>query len=187
MPGRHIGGPIFPQNINMARDSQDGEVQSSENIKEKPCIPLSNYANELEPKVKKRYPDKISTTTIDPVLIEGKNFEPDCLQLVESTDLLFYIVLETSYYTRQQFKAFRSLHAHNQMVSGFISSVQGHVIKNKFVVLAKVRHSERMNDSLLPVWIITEKQETIISAHCCGCKAGLSECYSHVASVLFLP
>ena len=71
------------------------------------------------------------------------------------------------------------------MVSGFISSVQGHIVKDNFVVLARVRLLQRMNDSLIPVWIITEKQGTIISAHWCGCKAGLRESCSHVASVLF--
>ena len=41
------------------------------------------------------------------------------------------------------------LDAYNQMVSGFIASVQGHIIANKFLVLAKVRHSQPMNDSLI--------------------------------------
>ena len=141
-------------------------------MSEKACIPLSDYANKLEPKVKKRYLAKISAIGIDPVLNEGKNFQPD-------------YVLETSYNRKQKFKVFRSLQAYNQMVSGFISSVQGRIVKDKFVVLAKVRHSQRMNDSLIPVLIITEKQGTIISAHCCGCKAGLGESCSHVASVLF--
>ena len=162
----------FPAEIlKIAGDTQENEVKSSENISEKASIPLSDYANKLEPKVKKRYLEKISAIGIDPVLIEGKNFQPDCLPPLESTDLLFYLVLETSYYTKQQFKAFRSLQAYNQMVYGFISSVQGHIVKDTFVVLAKVKHSQRMNDSLIPVWIITEKQGTII-AHCCGCKAG---------------
>lgn len=169
----------------MSAIRHENEMKSSENIKGKPSIPLSDYANKLDEKVKKRYLEKISKIGIDPVLIEGKNFEPDCLPPVESTDLLFYLVLETSYYTKQQFKAFRSLQAYNQMVSGFISTVQGHIIQDKFVVLAKVRHSQRMNESLIPVWIITEKQGTIISAHCCGCMAGLGESCSHVASVLF--
>lgn len=119
------------------------------------------------------------------MLLEGKHFEPDCLPPVESTDLLFYLVLETSFYTQLQFKAFRSLEAYNQMVSGFIASVEGHIIANKFGVLAKVRHSQRMNDSLIPIWIITERQGTIVSAHCLGCKAGLAESCSHIASVLF--
>ena len=71
------------------------------------------------------------------------------------------------------------------MVSGFVSNVQGHIIANKFVVLAKVRHSQRMNDALIPIWIITEKDGTINCAHCLGCKAGLAESCSHIASVLF--
>jgi len=128
---------------------------------------------------------KISTIEIDPALIEGKHFEPDCLPPVESTDLLCYLVLETSFYTQKQFKAFRSLEAYNQMVSGFVYNVQGHMIASKFVVLAKVRHSQRMNEALIPIWIITEKDGTINYAHCLGCKAGLAESCSHIASVLF--
>ena len=123
----------------MAFRPQQSEVNNlnnpCENSKQKLSIPLLVYANKLEEKVKKRYVEKISAIGIDPVLIEGKNFEPDCLPPVESTDLLFYFVLKTSYYTKQQFKAFRSLQAYNQMVSGFISSVQGHIINDKFVVL----------------------------------------------------
>ena len=60
-----------------------------------------DYANRLENKVKQRYLEKISAIGIDPVLMEGKNFETDCLPVVESPDLLFYIVLETSFYTKQ--------------------------------------------------------------------------------------
>ena len=73
---------------------------------------------------------------------------------------------------QQHFKAFRSLRAYNQIVSGFITSVNGHIIANKFVVLAKARYSHRMNDSLIPIWIVTGKEGTISSAHCSSCKAG---------------
>ena len=71
------------------------------------------------------------------------------------------------------------------MVSGFIALIQGHIIADKFVVLAKVRHSQYMNDSLIPICIIAETEGTILSAHCRGCKAGLAESCSHIASVLF--
>ena len=64
------------------------------------------------------------------------------------------------------------------MVSGFI-------VANKFVVLAKVRHSQGMNDCLIPIWIITEREGKILSAYCLGCKTGLAESCSHIASVLF--
>ena len=94
-------------------------------------MPLSEYASKLEEHVKQRYLQKISSIGVDPVLIEGKRFEPDCLPPVESTDLLFHLALETSFYTQQQFKAFCSLQAYNQIVSGCITSVQGHILADK--------------------------------------------------------
>ena len=104
---------------------------------------------------------------------------------MEGSDLLSYLVLETSFYTNKQFKAFKSLEAFNQMVSGFVTSVVGKVIAGKYVVRARVRHSQRMNDPLVNIWIIFENDGTILSAHCLGCKAGLAESCSHIASVLF--
>lgn len=64
---------------------------------------------------------------------------------VESTDLLFCLLLETSFYVQQHFKAFRSLRAYNQIVSGFITSVNGHIIGEKrcLVVLFKQYLEER--------------------------------------------
>ena len=100
-------------------------------------IPLSYYVKKLDVKVRERYLKKISTIGIDPVLIDGERFKPDCLLPVESTDLLCYLVLETSYYTQKQFKAFCSLATYNQMVSRFVCNVQGHIIGNKFEVLQK--------------------------------------------------
>ena len=42
-----------------------------------------------------------------------------------------------------------------------------------------------MNDPLVNIWIIVDKDGTILSAHCLDCKAELAESCSHVASVLF--
>ena len=67
-----------------------------ENREKKPSIPLSVYANKLEEKVKKRYVEKISAIGIDPVLIEGKNFEPDCLPPVESTLFWRRVIIRNS-------------------------------------------------------------------------------------------
>ena len=166
----------------MASEEKKNSSSDPDNVVQ---IPLSDYAKKLDGKVRERYVKKISRIGIDPALIEGKHFEPDCLPPVELTDLLCYLVLETSFYKQKQFKAFRSLEAYNQMVSGFVYNVQGHMIASKFVVLAKVRHSQRMNEALIPIWIITEKDGTINYAHCLGCKAGLAESCSHIASVLF--
>ena len=166
-------------------DSKEKETKCQKNSGVDYSFPISEYAKQMDLPVRDRYLQKIGAIGIDPVLVKGKDFKPDCLPPVESTDILCYLVLETSFYTQQQFKAFRSLEAYNQMVSGFIASVQGHIIANKFLVLAKVRHSQRMNDSLISCWVITERQGTILFAHCLGCKAGLAESCSHIASVLF--
>ena len=104
----------------------------------------------------KRYSEKISCVGMDPVLIPEKTYDPECLAPVESMDLLSYLVLKTSYYSKDQFKAFRSLQAYNQLVSGFVSSVKGHKISDQYMVLGKVRHSQRMNDPNVTLWIITE-------------------------------
>jgi len=111
---------------------------------------------------------KFSVVGVDPAAISSKQFSSKCLPPIEVSDLLSYLVLETSYSTDKQFKAIKSLEAYNQMVSGFVVSVQGKEIAGKIVVLAKVRHSQQMNDPLVNIWIIVEKDGTIISAHCLG-------------------
>ena len=72
-----------------------------------------------------RYLEKIAEVGVDPVTIPDEQFNSDCLPPIEATDLLSYLVLETSFFTKQQFKAYKSLEACNFMVSGFITSIQG--------------------------------------------------------------
>ena len=169
-------------------DFDDPEVENVGEIEQEDdsFVPLlSEYAKKLEGRVKRRYIEKIEVIGIDPATLWNAKLDPECLPPIEASDLLSYLVLDTSYYTAKQFKAYKSLEAYNQMVSGFITSVQGKMITEKYVVLAKVRHSQRMNDPPIPIWIIASQEGTIISAHCMGCKAGLAETCSHVASVMF--
>ena len=46
-------------------------------------------------------------------------------------ELIQVLVLDTRHYTNEQFKAFRNLQAYNQIVPGFISSVQGTFLQKK--------------------------------------------------------
>lgn len=55
----------------------------------------------------------------------------------------------------------------------------------KLAVVAKVRYLQQMNDLLVKISIIAEKDGTIISVHCLGCKAGLADACSQVANVMF--
>lgn len=124
---------------------------------------LSSYAKDLENQIKERYLKKISVVGVDPAALPSEQLSPECLPPIEVSDLLSYLVLETSHYTNKQFKAFKSLQAYNQMVSGFVASVNGKEIADKYVVVAKVRHSQSMRDPLVNIWIVTEKDGTIIS------------------------
>ena len=147
---------------------------------------LSDYVKGLGTRVKERYLAKISVIGVDPASIPKEQFNEECLPPIEVSDLLGYLVLETSHYTRKEFKAYKSLNAYNQMVSGFVQSVRGKLIRDKYyVVVGKVRHSQAMNEPPVDIWIITETDGTILSAHCLGCKAGLGETCTHVASVMF--
>ena len=65
--------------------------------------PLSDYVNNLDPHIKKRYFEKISCVGIDPIFLQDKAYDPDCLPRVESMDLLSFLVLETNYYSKELF------------------------------------------------------------------------------------
>ena len=67
---------------------------------------LSDYVENLPADVKSRYIKKISDIQIDPLLIPANKLSEECLPPVECIDLLSYLVLDTSFYTNAQFKAF---------------------------------------------------------------------------------
>lgn len=174
----------------MSKDNADGS--KTENFEEKDeedstVIPLlSEYSKKLDSRVKRRYIEKISVIGIDPAMLWHAKLDPECLPPIEASDLLslsFFIWFQTRAIILHNNS--KSLEAYNQMVSGFVTCVQENVIAGKYVVLAKVRHSQCMNDPPIPICMITTQDGTIISAHCMGCKAGLGETCSHVASVLF--
>ena len=89
-------------------------MDSSENIAniKKPNGPqdsldsilLSDYATKLEAAVKRRYLEKMECIGIDPVLHRSRTSKQELLQPVESADILSYLVLETSYYIKEQFR-----------------------------------------------------------------------------------
>ena len=63
--------------------------------------------------------------------------------------------------------------------------MKGHKIGYNYIALEKVRHSQRINDLCVALWIITEENGTVLFAHCVGCVAGQGECCSQIASELF--
>ena len=138
--------------------SENGCVLSIDELCSKIPI-LSEYCVKLDDSVKRRYLEKIADVGVDTVNIHYEQFDTECLPPIEAMDLLSFLVLETSFYIKEQFKAYKSLEAYNFVVSGFLTCIQGCIVASKHVVTGKVRHSRRMNDALISVWIIAEKIE----------------------------
>ena len=82
------------------------------------CVPvLSEYAASLESHVKLRYLKKISILGVDPGSISNEQFHGQCVLQIEQSDLFCCLVLQSSYYTKEQYKNYKSLEAYNQVVS----------------------------------------------------------------------
>ncbi|XP_051996015.1 uncharacterized protein LOC127653381 [Xyrauchen texanus] len=111
--------------------------------------------------------------------------ELEDLPTVEAVDITNYLVLQTSYYTRQQMKAYKSLEAYNFFVSGWVHNLgTKRLHDDHHLVFARVNHSQRSGETPLKTWIIAKEDGEVIAAHC-NCMAGLSESCSHVGAVLF--
>ena len=105
-------------------------------------INLGQYASSLAVSNKRRYLEKIACISVDPYTIPISELREDTLPPIQCTDIFNYLVLGTSFCTSQKFNAFKSLEAYKYFESGFVMSVDGKVIGNKFVTLGKVSYTE---------------------------------------------
>ena len=130
----------------------DSELEDDLEKLSKAIPVLSDYVKGLGTRVKEQYLAKIFLIGVDPASIPIEQFNRECLPPIEVSDLLGYLVLETSHYTRKEFKAYKSLNAYNQMVLGFVQSVRGKMICDKYyVVVGQVRYSQAMNVTNVPL------------------------------------
>ncbi|KAL7300295.1 hypothetical protein TKK_0006926 [Trichogramma kaykai] len=148
---------------------------------------MSEYIRNLPCQVKLRYLDKVvCIDSIDPYTITSEMFLNDqsVLPVVGPFDIMTYLVITHSAYTSQQIKAYKSLEAYQYYKAGFVHNVKHVQINNHFVILAKVKHSQRINAPDLLPWVILTSDGSVKTAHC-TCMVGLGEACSHIAAVLF--
>ena len=104
-------------------------------------IRLSTYAESLPPESKQRYLQKITVIgSADPFLLQGTSLQQAQAPLpaVDASDLVSYLVLQTSYITAKQFKAHKSLEAYNQFANGWVKQVESWTVDHKVVVTGRV-------------------------------------------------
>ena len=68
---------------------------------------MSEYANTLDPLVKKRYMQKIAYIGVDPFLASYQNYDAECLPPTDSIDLVSYLVLKPATIVRNNLKSLK--------------------------------------------------------------------------------
>lgn len=103
---------------------------------------LSDYAEHLSGREKDRYVSKVKRCHgIDPLDLRDDEMVRDTSLYpnVEFTDIKDYLVHETSFVTREELKAYKSLESHNFLTSGWVQEPQIRVLPdNNVVVVGKV-------------------------------------------------
>ncbi|KAM4526904.1 uncharacterized protein V3H82_001158 isoform 1-T1 [Fundulus diaphanus] len=168
--------------------SDGGQEVYEASVNMEDTVTESPYCMELEPISRHRYKELINRYVgRDPYLMKMCEFSVDLKDLptVEAVDITNYLVLQTSFYTKQQMKAYKSMEAYNFFVCGWVHNLgTKRLHDDNTLVFARVNHSQRSSETPLKTWIIAKKDGEVIAAHC-NCMAGLSESCSHVGAVLF--
>ena len=157
----------------------------------------SKYYQGLDVEAKKRYDVKLATlgSLGDPYDAENLK-KPTICQVewqhwpsIEYPDIYNYLIATSSLFTNDKLKAYKSLEAYKYFVSGWVSNVTVHHVppgnRADHLVMARVKHSQKLSAPFLHQWIALEQSGVVICAHC-TCMAGLGEACSHIAAVLFL-
>ena len=69
-------------------------------------------------------------------------------------------------------------------MSGVVVTVVPSTRPKIHVFTSQVKHSQRLSDTPMKVWVAVKENGEVVCAHC-NCMAGLGEVCSHVAAVLF--
>ncbi len=89
---------------------------------EKALSEISGYARDLPEDAKRRYLDKLMLMDgMDPFLLPSSSLRTRAtpaasLPLVEASDIVSYLVLQTCFLTAKQFKSYKLLEAYDQFV-----------------------------------------------------------------------
>ena len=105
-------------------------------------ITLSSYAGSLPDEARSRYLNKIGKIGgIDPFCTSalGDLERCDDCPPVDACDLLSYLVVRTSFLSKEQFVARKGLEAYNQFVCGWVKEVVTRRVAGKFVTTGRVR------------------------------------------------
>nr|XP_054925241.1 uncharacterized protein LOC126529597 isoform X2 [Dermacentor andersoni] len=149
---------------------------------------LSAYARGLKEPEKSRYEQKVRLCGgVDPLDLNESEVKCDVnlLPRVDFTDIKDYLVHATSFITREQLKSYKALEAHNYLTSGWVQEPRLKALAySRVVIVGRVLHSQSLSEKPLHPWLLVKEDGLVQAAHC-TCKAGLGEACSHIGAILF--
>lgn len=102
---------------------------------------LSAYCETLDEVTKKRYVEKVRMIGFDPFKLKKSEFK-DELKLwpsVEYPDIVNYLLVQTSWRTKEEMKAYKSLESYNFFVSGWVHSILAKEVQpDKVLIFSRV-------------------------------------------------
>lgn len=107
---------------------------------------MSDYLKKLcseNPDAAERYQQKVSIINdTDPYSLanDDMNYDPASFPSITNMDIVAYLVLTTSFYTKQQMKAFKSLQAYKYFDAGFVRICGTLKINNHIVARGNVSY-----------------------------------------------
>ena len=149
---------------------------------------MTTYKDKLDPACLARYNEKLKfCNNIDPYSIDKSCWSGNVEEFPDITypDIVNYLISSQCPYTLDDLKSYKSLESYNYFVSGWVSEIGMQKLPSRLsLLIAKVKHSQRMNEPSLKPWVIAEINGKILCAHC-NCMAGLGESCSHIGALLF--
>ncbi len=139
----------------------------------------SQYFFALPVEEKKRYfaklkCDKVNVSLPDPFnkLLRQEFFSTDLSDLpeVSQVHIFEYLVEKECVYTREAFKAYRSLDAYNYFNSGKVKNILTYTNGSTCVVYGEIEAGQTLSKSY-SAWIVAKKSGEVQSGHC-TCMAG---------------
>ena len=91
-------------------------------------VKISDYIDSLDSVTRSRYVDKLKLIDgTDPYKVLNSkewNSNPDCLPSITYPDIANYLVFQTSAYTLEEFKSYKSLDSYKWVVLGWVKEVR---------------------------------------------------------------
>ena len=158
------------------RPVSESAEASRKTLKQTKASSKVKYMDGLNPEAKARYQFKLDALGLKtcPYELPKSSWKENPREWppVEYPDICNYFLEYPGQFTREKLKSYKSLEAYNYLRSGWVQTVhQMKINDQKTLFIARVSHSQSLNETPLRPWVAVSNDGAIITCHC-TCIAG---------------